>query len=450
MLRSTLSAIGVIALGATTLAQTDTSSRLHSTTQKPRQVTYEMASGTLRPEKGPSAFFGPQVVYNNTCILTTLFFAGMSPTDVFLDNGEVPSSSNGQLPGCDDALLMNGFTFGYCTDQLTVDIVIGFYELHDNCTDIATATGTTCVYTLTGLPGTNTGVPLCWALTVDLMGTTVEWPFFADGDGVWDANPALDTFGYTYEITNVTGTSTGIILAGDPFFLGNGCDFAVGTVYQAAGSPDTSPLGTGYGSTDSFGLMNAGAYVGCFFFGGWPANPWSSYYMIVWEEDAGCTGGCSTIVCDGTGTALSCPCGNNNGGAGDQGCIHTGGIGGSLEVTDCTEGGFTASATNLPVGNGGIFLTGTANTAPGAAVFDGITCTGGSTLRLEPGFETSPGQRDTSGGTLIVAGNTASPGYFVVGNIYFMVYWFRDVNAGPSPCGNSANFTTTVQFTLAP
>jgi len=327
MLRSSLSAIGVIALGATTLAQTDASSRLHSTTQKPRQLTYEMASGTLRPEKGPSAFFGPDVVYNNTCIQGTLFFAGMSAGDAFLDNGEVPASDNGQLNGCDDNLLMNGFTFGYCSDQATVDMVVGFYELHDNCTDIATATGTTCVYTLTGLPGTNTGVPLCWALTVDLMGTTVEWPFLADGDGTWQAAAAQDTFGYTYEITNVTGTATGIILAGGPIFLGNGCDFAVGTVYELADPTGTAPLGTGYGSTDSFGLSQLGVYAGCFFFGGWPANPWSSYYMIVYEEDAGCSSEVGTPFCFGDGSdAPPCAAGNGSAPGSGTGCVNSSGV----------------------------------------------------------------------------------------------------------------------------
>jgi hypothetical protein len=447
MLRSSLSAFGVIALCATTVAQTDGSSRLHTTTQKPKQITYEMATGTLRPEKGPSAFFGPDVLYNNNCILTTLFFAGMSPTDVFLDNGQVPSSGNGELPGCNDSLLMNGFVFGYCTDLPTIDAMICFYELHDNCTDIALATGTTCWYTLTGLPGSSSGVA-CWAILVDLMGTTVEWPFLADGDGVWNNAGPLDTFGYTYEILNVgASTSTGIILAGEPIHLGQGCDFAVGSVYELADPTGTNPLGTGYGSTDAFGLMNAGAYVGCFFFGGWPANPWSSYYMVVFG-DAGCSACCSTVVCDGTGTnPISCPCGNNNGGMGDQGCVHTGGGGGMLCVDDCSLANFGATASNLPAGNGGIFLTGTVQSG-GAAPFDGITCTAGSTLRLQAGFETSSGMRVSTGGAITTEGNTVSPGYFVVGNTYVMVYWFRDVAAGVSPCGFQANFTTTVSFTL--
>jgi hypothetical protein len=407
-----------------------------------------MATGTLRPEKGPSAFFGPDIVYNNTCIITTLFFAGMSPTDVFLDNGQSPSSGNGELPGCDDALVMNGFAFGYCTDQADVDMMICFYEMHDNCTDIATATGTTCWYTFTGLPGTMTGVPLCWIITVDLMGTTIEWPFAADGDGVWDGAQPLDGFGYTYEILNVTGTATGTILAGEPIHLGQGCDFAVGTVYEPADPTGTSPLGTGYGSTDAFGLMNAGAYAGCFFFGGWPANPWSSYYMVMYEEDAGCTPGLGTIVCDGTLATQACPCGNNSG-AGDQGCLHTGGIGGSLVGTDDSVANLGLTAFNLPAGNGGIMLTGTASTAPGVAVFDGITCTGGSTLRLGAGFETASGVRVYAGGTLSAEANGASPGYMAPGLTIYFVYWFRDVAAGASPCGTGANFTVTLCLTLS-
>lgn len=449
MLRSSLSAIGVIALGATTLAQQDASSRLHSTTQKPRQITYEMASGTLRPQKGPSAFFGPEIVYNNNCIQGTLFFAGMSAGDAFLDNGEVPSSSNGELAGCDDMLVMNGFTFGYCADQPTVDAMICFYELHDNCSAITGATGSTCWYTLTGLPGSNTGIPLCWALTVDLMGTTIEWPFLADGDGVWNGSAAQDTFGYTYEILNVTGTATGIILAGEPIHLGQGCDFAVGSVYEPADPTGTSPQGTGYGSTDSFGLNVLGTYAGCFFFGGWPANPWSSYYMVVFEEDAGCGGGLETVVCDstnyGTGGIPACPCGNAAGPG--EGCFHTGGVGAMLTVEDNTVGNFGCTASQCAVGNGGQFVAGTAMGGAAPPIYEGVTCVGGSTNRLLPGFESSPGVRQTTGGALITAGTIFSPG-----NTYWLVYWYRDVAGGPTPCGSSgmANFSATVTFVLAP
>ena len=32
-----------------------------------------------------------------------------------------------------------------------------------------------------------------------------SFTLMADGDGVWDNNPSLDTFGTYYEITNITG-----------------------------------------------------------------------------------------------------------------------------------------------------------------------------------------------------------------------------------------------------
>ena len=417
MLRSSLCIAGALVLAGSATAQSDASNRLQPVATQVKQVTYEMATGNLRSSKGPSAFFGPEIIYNNTC--HTGFYAGFSPGDAFLDNGQLPGSGNleapGILVGCADSLIINGFYFAYCTSLPSTDLRVGFYELLDNCSDVATALGTTAVFDLIGLPGGGTGGFGCWGIVIDLMGTSFEFKFQSDGDGTWDYNGALDTFGVSYEPINLTSSTAavGMILSGGPVYLGSGCDFGVGTVYNSTDPTGSAPAGTGYGSTDSFGLMQSGVYAGCFFFGGWPANPWSSYELQLFTMDAGCNPCASTVICDGVGNPVACPCGNTGGGT-DRGCANTGTDGATLCVMDDTVANFTILADNVAPGNGGIFLSGTA--AGGVAVFDGVTCTAGSTLRLGAGFETAPGARLSAGGSITTEGNAASPGYFVAGS----------------------------------
>lgn len=62
MCRTILSAAGFVLLAASVSAQQDAGSRLHSIANPVKRVTYDVSTGTARPQKGPSLFFGPQVI----------------------------------------------------------------------------------------------------------------------------------------------------------------------------------------------------------------------------------------------------------------------------------------------------------------------------------------------------------------------------------------------------
>jgi len=465
MLRSSLCVAGVALLAASATAQQDASSRLHTITSPIKRVTYDVSTGTVRPQKGPSVFFGPDIVYNNTC--DSGFYAGMSPTERFSDNGQIPGDDNGELLGCGgagDAYKINGWTMAYCADRASIDLAQNFHSSHDNCTAQSTLIPT-AAFTATGLPGNGTGGVLCWILTFDLMGGSAEFSLLSDADGIWDAVGGLDTFGTSYELTNITGTASGIILSGNPVFLAMGCDFAVNTVFELGDPTGSSPMGTGYGSTDSFGLEDATGYLGCFFFGGWPANPWSSYYLQLHSDDAQCG------VCDptapgcGQGGGAACPCvlggvPNNPVGA-DEGCINSTGsgsllVGGAGTGTSISAENFTLRGFQLPAANNMLYFTGKL-LGGGGAIYAGVNCMSGATNRVtDPSYNTGSGDVTSSSGALSITtvGNTLAPGYFTPGTYFFQI-WHRDLlscDNGPLPpgvFGEFANFSAGVTVILS-
>jgi hypothetical protein len=464
MLRSSLCVAGVALFAASATAQQDASSRLHSITSPVKRVTYDVSTGTVRPQKGPSVFFGPDILYNNTC--DTGFYAGMSPTERFSDNGQLPGTDNGQLPGCASGVLssykINGWTIGYCADRASIDLAQNFHQSHDNCTGQSSLTPT-ATFAVTGLPGNGTGGVLCWILTFDLMGGSGEFSMVSDGDGVWDGTGAIDTFGTSYELTNITGTASGIILAGNPVFLNMGCDFAVNTVFSLGDPTGSSPQGTGYGSTDSFGLEDGTGYLGCFFFGGWPANPWSSYYLQLYTDDAQCgTGQITTPVC-GQDAGGSCPCtlgGSPNDPVGvDEGCVNSSGVGSLLEGgagsgTSVSGEDFTLRGHQLPAAQNMLYFAGTA-LGGGISIYSGVNCMGGSTNRVDGGYTTGTGDVTSPMGatSITTVGNALAPGYFAPGTYYFQI-WHRDLlscDNGPLPplnFGEFANFGGGAGVTL--
>jgi hypothetical protein len=466
-------------MGSTAVAQQqDASARLRTAPNQPIPLTYNMRTKTLTADKGAGAFFGPEVLFANTC--PSGFFIGLSPGDAVSDSGEIPAPNDGILAaagggGCATIYTVNGFEIAYCSNQAANDLVVAFGSLYDPCTDLNGITGPG--FLITGLPGSNTGGAICYGLTIDLMGTSLEFTLVGSGDGTWNGDDALDSFGYSYEFTNLTGTLVGPIIAGGPVFLGTGCDFAVGTVFEVQDPTGTSPDGTGYFSTDAFGLNQVGAFAGCFFFGGWPANIWSGFHMRVYTEDAGCTGGGPVApICGGSGdypsnNAMVCPCGNVSSNGANEGCVNSSTTtGGSL-----TGAGSVSVATDdlqlnaaHPAGNGGLLLCNTSIFATGAAVFDGLACVGGGPRAL-PGADNGGGDDQvatdgvrnlgstTPGGGVLGQVNAVFPGFFAPATTYYLQYWYRDVLCGPppapcvTPCTTprpaAANFTNAVSFT---
>jgi hypothetical protein len=196
-------------------------------------------------------------------------------------------------------------------------------------------------------------------------------------------------------------------------------------------------------------------------------NPWCldtflDYYDEVNTDKPRTPGAANTATCDGNtgggpeigvafcfgdGSAGACPCGNA--GDGTSGCAHSGGVG----MTMVASGGTSIGSDNLvltiqngPPGNVGIFYCGDLPLPTGNPLYDGLQCAGGNVRRFQP---VNTGGTGTTSDTGFVAQEPTGT-YFVAGNNYAFQGWFRDAAAGPSPCGNGAQFSNALWILLGP
>lgn len=480
MLRSSLFVAGAVLCGASAFAQQQ-GLTLQTHTGPVNQVRYDMRTRSITPIDSTVFGLGPDVIYNNTCLQTVLAFApgagvtgGVAPSD-WTDWGQVPSTTNGQLPGCADSYTINGFNFGYCTDNavLSIGIDVVIWESLGAC-PLLTDTGTNPnTFALTGLPGSTGGVA-CWIIVVDLMGTSLEFTMQGDGEGSWDNVADSDTFGATWSWTAVTGSNSGLISPEGPIFLAAGCNFAVGTVFDVGGAFDfngTAPDGTGYGNVDGFSLETAiggnpfgAAGTGCFFFGGWPAFGWAGFYLDLQTMDAGCLDAGTVTCIPGTGGTAACPCGNAPAGA--TGCANT--IGGGVGATLGKSAGSNSIAaadlelagTNMPptFGQAALLLSAPLGPTPiplGIPVNDGVLCVGGGP-RYQVMLTVAPGVYDTAldlTGVNIFTEDAGlvTPQYTAAGVYSWQIFYRDQVPLFTGVCGSTngaANFSSAIELTL--
>lgn len=322
MLRSSLITASALLLCATASAQTNASQRLARVTAPVKDAgVYSLSTGTWTRNNSATQNFGDTIFLNDS---QSGFFGIMYTSEEWMDEGRIPSTASSvqTTVGSHDGYTVDGWQFAYCTTQGPVgsanpDIINFFYEDYIPCTD-PQAGGVTAVagFLVPGVPAsTACGTQTCWALTLDVENTTLEFCLGADGtDGSYDGTTGLgvipnDAFAWSMAMTNNSCGFMGPILCGDPN-LGNVGD---GTIWSANSGP-----GTGVGIQDAFWIQttdNAGTQVGpfgCFFFGGYPGNPhgslWSAIYADLSEPDCAGTGPTSL----GTAYCISLP-GNNSG-----------------------------------------------------------------------------------------------------------------------------------------
>jgi len=321
----------------------------HPAPHPPRDAgTLDWATGTWsRNGSAPEA--GALVVFDNTCSWTGgLRYADVLDCWQLYDEGRLPSASLGpfgNLPGVHDCQVLSGFRFAYCTDEPSpIPVQIGFVQGLSS-----SGIGGTCVGQPLGnqlpsppLPPQSFGSPddlyidlagaglpgspappqvSCWTVTIDL--STVPntgysgFPFRADGECFWDAAPSFpetdfDRFNWTFEmkgLSSIHPNASGPLLAGEPLAAPPGA----GTYGQPPGvDPLTgNPCGTGLDTFDQFWLNIDGQPLGspaalqgcptkpggstlpagtnCYFFGGYPGNPFSSYHLRLWASGQDCT-----------------------------------------------------------------------------------------------------------------------------------------------------------------
>jgi hypothetical protein len=275
-------------------------------------------------------------VFNNTCTWTGGgFHYSVEQCEAVVDAGRIPAADTPpeslegnpiQLMGATDDQVISSFSFSYCTFWQTgsVDIQIGFYDnLRGDCAgDLpvqppplstqAVPRGNATAYFDFGapnayvLPGSSVnGQQACWTVTIDIDGFCLQ----SEGDGNYDNDQSVDKFSWSFEhgMVNSLFGDTGPIIAGEPSVGGYGAGsynlpLGSGGVFGAA-------CGTGFGVDDEWWLNVTGSVPGvvntipgcedaaslgsnCYWFGGWPAGPLGSFWMIL--EAAGACGGCSS------------------------------------------------------------------------------------------------------------------------------------------------------------
>jgi hypothetical protein len=272
------------------------------------------------------------LVYNNTCTWTGgFYYGGLEDCEEVYDEGRIPSSTDpAELLGATDDNAINFFQIGYCTYHPTgtVDIEIAFFDsLGGFCIGFTPPTpppisGQATAYADLGaagfLPGSSAlGFQACWIVGVSIGngGFCLQ----SDGNGTWDNDSDADRFNWMFRQNNPTvGTNqNGHLITGEPSMAANACTYD----QPCATDPNLGlPCGHGYDSFDAFWINVDGSIggspslgcpggvpgSGCYFFGGYPGNPFAGNWLAMGSAGAcaGCDGDITTF-CTAAGTTGS-------------------------------------------------------------------------------------------------------------------------------------------------
>lgn len=461
----------------------------------------DWATGTWSPGGGVPAP-GGTVVFDNTCSWTGgLQYAPLVDCWQFYDEGRIPSQSVmgpfGNLPDVYDCQVLCGFELAYCTTEPSpIPIQIGFIQGLQSSGIGGTCSG----QALTGkapsgpLPPQNfddpgdvyidlsgAGLPgspappnqACWIVTIDLTSVPNTGyqglPFRADGDCFWDAGPQgvgaeFDRFAWTFETKGLAGSvpnGTGPIIAGDPAAAPPGAG-SYGT------PPGTDPLtgnpcGTGLGIADAFWINVDGQPIGstlqqgcllqpggsspplgtnCYFFGGYPGNPWSNLHLRLWSSGEDCSGThCQAatanpfVYCSSKQTCVPCK----------PGLLTVG-------TPSASGQGFVVQSVGVDALINGLLFYGQ-NGPANLPFLGGVLC-------VNPPLRRTPIQNSGGGPPFTCTGTFAFdflPWFlsgvdptFVVGSTLNAQYWYREPQCqGPGP-GGGRGLSNAVQFTWTP
>jgi hypothetical protein len=420
-------------------------------------------------------------VFKNNCTWTGGgYYAGFQSCEWNFDEGRVPSTSDPNAPsGAQDMNVMESFQFSYCTFVPTsslptgYDAEVAFYDNNNgNCVGLVAqqpppvSAQATAYFNLAvlGLPGsTGAGFQACWLITANVSNS--GWVMASDGEGTFNNNQATDKFTWAQAQNSAntpaaSPTPDGFIITGEPntapgygscsysiacgtdAIFGNTC----GTGLDAFDNSWINVDGVAAGSTagalpacpDSVAQYGFG--TNCYYFGGWPTNPFASYWLVLKARgDAG-----PDIFC----TARTTSCGS----------VPT--IGGPAGSLDLNAGTGTFNVTNgpcpdPPAGGPGILIHTAAgeDLTPSSLPF-GFLC-------INTPFFRGPVATAVSGGPTNCDANytwnfglyaATNAGLFglVAGNTLHMQPWCRDPANSVNPPGGVANLSTGLATDIVP
>ena len=250
---------------------------------------YNAATGVLSTPARAGSILGDPIYANNS--LPGSFYnieGGGSAGAVIIDEGRVPGITSTNVLGTQESYALTSLQIAYVTDATDpslggtgIDIELNIYENFAPCGLLETTDAPIATILLTGLPGSTSGGLAGQLMDVDLNGLGIC--LRADGDDEY-SDGTSDLFGWSMQfLNNADGTGGGPFLASQPLIDAPGD----GTAFQNPGV-----AGSGLDTQDLWRQLNPSGTVSCFFFGGYPANAFSSFYMVVRSDLAGECIGC--------------------------------------------------------------------------------------------------------------------------------------------------------------
>ena len=272
-----------------------------------QEVAYDWASQSWAPSSSVNSDSSAAVttVYANIPGGCPFFgvYQGLAPDcEVLYDSGRIPSPSDPNAPvGATTDNLITSFEINYCTYEATPDITIAFYESHDACDGVPTAT--LASFTPIGLPGSAaSNIQACYQVTVDISSN--PFTIKSDGDGTFDGSPSLDNFSWSFALNSGTAPfPTGPIGAGDPPNAPVGdCTYA---------NPCTACGATGLGKENKYFIEQTSLGCGSLPTGCYVSGVWG-FHLQMERTDAAppttyCTAGTSTSLCQADLSATGTP-----------------------------------------------------------------------------------------------------------------------------------------------
>jgi hypothetical protein len=229
--------------------------------------TYHVATGRFTPSTGWTSFgtagaCGEGLIFNQRAV--SGFYYDVSGGNTVIDEGVIPDSTAG---GPADVYTVQGMLIAYVTQQTTpVACDVTIWEAGAACGDFAALGVPTAQINASGLPSSTTGAIQAFLVRLDLTGGAEFDVAGSDGSTV---------FNYGLRFPGATA-ATGPFASGDPL----GCAEGAGTFADTGIGCDGAGGGSGLGAADVFFQEADGSGgTGCFFFGGYPANPFASFYM---------------------------------------------------------------------------------------------------------------------------------------------------------------------------